>query len=336
MKNVLHFTTIALALAIGTTANAQLSCPEFAALAQSALPASVGTSQLVTGMLSGAGSFTEDGLSALFDHRTAGKALEVRLKPARTCPRKRDRRESPETFACEYGDRSNPRLSLDVDMQEGRLTFLDGTRGFEPDGPDNTTTNAAALDAAQIALKGLGLPPNEISLANAKVAARMMASAPRDGSEPPTIRRMEVVATVPRLVNGYPVHDSRASVAVGVDGRPARVHVVWPDFDLAPGLGAAMPLNRTELVQQIVETMGEFAGSCAGFDRMKVRVGWIPGAVADLSDESGAPQDGGRYLPGVAVKVAPPDSGEDSGQFEDFVRSFTVALVGNDPGTSDG
>jgi hypothetical protein len=323
-------------LALAGTASAQQSCPQFAALAAQALPPTVGSQQLVGTMLAGAESFTASGLATRFDHRQAMLATGTRLKAPRTCPRAKDRRNQPASFACDYVSPQDPRISLDVDVPAGRVTFIDGARRFDPTGPDNATTPAAALEVAARVIEGLGAPPAEIGLEHAKVSARMLASAATGGGGPPLIRRMEVIASVPRLVNDFPVLDSRATVAVDGEGRPARAHVVWPDFRLAPGLSDTTPLSRTRVIASIVETMGSFAGSCDGFAKMRVGVGWVSGATTDLSDEQGAPQQPGRYLPGIAVQVAPPASGEDSGQIEDFVHSFTLAIVTADTNPSDG
>jgi len=326
MKRSFAILTVAFVLAAVAprAAGAEIQCAEFAALASSSLPPQVGEPGLVGSMLSGAGAFAAQGLSRSFDPKLAARALGSRLRPARSCPRSKDRKRAPRAFECDYSDPRDPRVSLDVEMPEGRITFLDPGRRFDPEGPDNDVTDDAALTVGRELLLGLGVPAAEIDPATAEADARMLASRPTDLSAPPSVRRIEVVALFERIVNGFPVIDSKAGVVVDVNGRAARAHVVWPDFSLAPGLAGATPRPRPAVVAEIARTLGEIAGTCQSFDRMLVQVGWIPAELPDPGDAAGP---AGRYAPGLRVIVAPPEQPEDAAAPGDFVQSFLVPLV---------
>lgn len=325
MKTSIPILAFAFPLAVlaPRAAGAELQCAEFSALASASLPPQVGQPGLVGSMLSGAGAFTGQGLSRSFDPKLAARTARARLRPAKSCPRSKERRRAPLGFECEYSDPQDPRVSLQVEMPDGRITFIDAGRRFDPAGPDNDVTEDAALAVGREVLLALGVPEAEIDPATAEADARMLASRPTDLSAPPNIRRIEVVALFRRIVNGFPVIDSKAGVVVNAEGEAARAHVVWPDFSLAAGLAGAAPRPRADVVAEIARTLGEIAGSCQGFDRMLVQVGWIPAELPETGDSAGP---AGRYAPGLRVIVAPPEQPEDASS-GDFVQSFLVPLV---------
>lgn len=327
IRRLMPQTLAMLGLALAAPAHAQISCPQFAQMAQAALPPQVGSPGLVGAMLSGAAAASANPISIRFDPRRVQAATGSKLQAGRTCPKNADRRKAPASYVCEYAGRPDPEIVLSVDMPDGRLTYLNPRRRFDPAGPDNDVTAAEALAIASEVAGGFGVPPTEIDLAHSEAHARMLASQRRDRSAPPAIRRTEVVALLRRAVNGFPVLDSKAHVAVGADGAPARVHVVWPDFTLAAGLGDAGTSSRAEMVGRIVEQLGAFSNSCGAIDRLLVQVGWVPGDASDTSDETGTPEASGRYVPGIRVRALPVETGEDSDAIADFVHHFTLPLV---------
>ena len=337
MTTIRRLTPYALAtlgLALAAPARAQISCSQFAQMAQAALPAQVGSPALVGNMLAGADGFTQSDLSTRFDPRQVQAVTGSHLRAGKRCPKNSERRKAPGDFVCEYAGRPDPDIVLDVNMPDGRLTYLNPNRRFDPSGPDTTVTPAEALEIATDVAHGFGVPPNEIDLTHSEAHARLLGKQRKDRSTPATLRRIETLALLRRVVNGFPVLDSKVNVAVSTEGAPARVHVVWPDFSLAGGLDDAGTSTRGALIGQIVEQIGSFSNSCTAIGQLLVQVGWIPGDASDTSDETDSPSPSGRYVPGIRVRTLPVGTAENSDAIDDFVHRFDLPLVTVAPGVT--
>ena len=323
MTNTLRGILLGCALSWAAVASAQQSCANFVTLANAALIPDVGSSTLVQQMMSGAATWTQQPLSTRFDPRQAAAILDDGFRPSRACASNRERRADPAAFACEYTSRRSLETGLEVEMPKGRITYLNPSRRFDPSGPDNDIGLTQAIEVAATTAQGLGVPANEIETALAIAHPVRLFHIDHAQGNQRRSRRIEVMARVERKVNGWPVFDSSVQVAVNNEGKPARVHVVWPDFTLAQT--ATTTRTRQQLVDAIVERFGELGG-CTSFVGAKAQVGWIANRDGDTNDEDGGTTASGRYVPGIRVVAIPPSTA-DSPQAGGFVHTFYLPLV---------
>jgi hypothetical protein len=117
-----------------------------------------------------------------------------------------------------------------MDMHRGRLRYLNNERAFNYEKyPHQAIDPAEALRFAQDSLSRMGIPPDEWGAADfATVAGEETA----DGKST-YFFEVEQLVLLPRLVNGYPVFESGAQVAVSNLGEVTRMMVRdWPQFKL--------------------------------------------------------------------------------------------------------
>lgn len=320
-----------LLLAAATTqapAMAQQTCANYAVRIDQALLPQVGSTQLVDQMIDGVDAWTDSGISAGFDPRAAARVLGDALRAARSCPNKRDREAAPEAFACEYAARGDSRGVLDVDMRDGRVTYLNPDRRFDPAGGDNPTTSDQVGALAQSLAQALGVPANEFSLAQARVRAVRLRSVGQAQGLPAVDRKKDVIVLVPRQVNGWRVFDSKLQVVADQQGKIARAHLAWPDFTISSALPNAAALSREAIITAALEHLGEAVG-CDALTQFGAQVGWGEMSLS-AGDDSETSETSGRYVPVVRIIAAPPSSEGGPGQYEGMVTVFDLPLVGID------
>lgn len=325
--------TASLLVLAASQASAQQSCPTYVALAEAALPAAVGTPGLVATMVTGVGSTPQKALSAGFDPRALGRFTGDALKANPECSRNSLRRSNPSAFTCTYGARKDARTTLAVDLGRGEITYINPGRRFDPAGPDNLRTENEALDLAVAAGAALGIDTEQLDVAHGVARAVRMVTKEKASPDPVVPRRIEVVADLPRVVNGRPVADSGIRVVVDRDGRPARIHLRWPDFSIAPAAGFSPARSRADLVAEIAERFGEL-GDCDSFVSIKAHVAWVAGSVASPDEDANEvlpTPPPGRYVPSLRVSALPPGTAEDSGGVGGFIHDIDVALVQGTP-----
>lgn len=297
-----------LALALSTLlpaglASADASCPGYAAMIDGMVGNEVGTSSLVQQMLAVTVS-SESGLSRNFNPRDVMTAVGVKLRRGVDCPR--GRAADSGSWACEYRDRRDTNAVLRIDLREGYVAFLDPTRSFDPAGPAYQVTSDEALAVATSLIAPFGIPSAEVDVSRPHVWARTaFAGTAREAAS--SRRRTELDVDLYRRVGGWRVFGSRLRVAVDGQRRPARVHLDWPDFQLASGLSAQNALTRAEIVAQATEAIGEVAG-CGIYQGVTTMVGWVDsrelGFVDDSDEANGA--NAGGYVPALIFNMRGP------------------------------
>lgn len=150
------------------------------------------------------------------------------------------------------------RFSFAEDSGKTRMTLLDRARGkmryfnlgrqfeFGRTKGDPVDDRTALAFARSIAVD-LGLPQAE--LGDGSVRPVMGQGYAPDGDEQKPFVREKLVF-IPRHVNGYPVMDSRAIIAVNHEKLAARLLIQWPGFELVEGLKLR---PRQEVIDDIAQ-----------------------------------------------------------------------------------
>jgi hypothetical protein len=128
---------------------------------------------------------------------------------------------------------------LRVTPQLGTVRYVNNSLNWSPDRTEKLVDNETALEIANKALDGLGMPRPEFGKPRVDTQGGRDASntSPADS----TTFEMYRLVTVNRRIRDLPVLGSRARIAIAGSGGIQRLRVNWPPFTLRKGLRLRQP-----------------------------------------------------------------------------------------------
>ncbi|MBI4581433.1 MAG: thrombospondin type 3 repeat-containing protein [Planctomycetes bacterium] len=194
--------------------------------------------------------------------------------------------DGPRIEARDAGDT----MFVKIDRSEGRVRYANRLRRFNWATFPHTAIPAAMAGSHMTAiLDALGVPSAERRPAQIDTVKGRDVQPPK----PPTPDYdKERLITVDRVVNGYPVFDSMARVAVSNTNQRARLLVRWPKFQIPTGLQLR---TRTQIRDEIAQRLYADEQGTA-IDQLGIYLGYI--------------HTGQTHLPVAFVKFTDIQSGE--------------------------
>ena len=189
---------------------------------------------------------------------------------------------------------------IKMDFNRGRLRYLNQERAFDWEKyPRQAISSGEALAIALANLNDLGVPSAEWG----DPSIVTVGAQSEDNSRATESFEVEQLLTLPRMVNGFPVFESFARVAVSNMGEVSRSLVQdWPQFTLKYS-GDLQLRDRTDVASTLAEKLFiAFAGAPAKVGSIRLgyyRMGqdYVPVAVAGLVDD----QAGQLFIDPVVV-----------------------------------
>jgi len=178
-----------------------------------------------------------------------------------------------------------------MDMNRGLLRYLNTERQFDyKSSPRKALPADEAAEIALASLMQLNLPADEIALDDMDVAT--VGAESRDNKGQPLERfEVERLVTLKRQVNGFPVFESDARVAVSNRGRISRLLVRdWPQFKLLFS-GDLQLQKRDTIVRNLADKVFNALGG------MEIR---------DINVQQGYLRAGQNYIPVLRIGVVDP------------------------------
>jgi hypothetical protein len=316
-------------LAVVSGLEAVEGCPDgFLELVEQSIPRGVGDADVMAKLLNP--QIATPQLSAAFDRQKAQTAVGDKLAIDRTtCPSRSSEEDGEGKEDCTFRNDLGSALRLKLDL--GKIAYLNPERSFEAGKlQNNEITSEQALKTSQEVLAAFGVPGSEINVKRAVVRELNVAGRGTRSTKPHDKLRAEVHVLLPRAVSGIPVFDSEAKTAIDARGQVARLHIKWPDFQLAPDLSAQDMLSRDEVIR-LVDTEISKENMCRSLSRVRAFIAYVPARELTLpdqgSDERDSKNTGEGYMPALVVYAAPNEPKEDSGEIAMAGQQLAVPLL---------
>jgi hypothetical protein len=303
----------------------QQLCPSLEALVDAALPAQVGDAAAMRMLLAPPATGR---LSQVFQPDRAISAVRDSLKPEPSCPAYAPITATGQPFSCVYSNSTGSKLR--VDLGRGRIAYRSKTRSEAAD--PNSLPPSYAMELATQVAASYGIPTAELSVTEAQVRGLRLSSLDGSSGERSSYRAEHHVR-YPRRVGGTLVPDSGYHVAVDARGQVARLHVRWPDFQLAPGLSLSQMRSRSQVRDQLIADISAH-NACGSVAAVKATVAYLPmrrleqGGGRDEEALSTGQVSQETYAPGLLVGVVPAEPA-DPEEFQAAGEELWVPLLGN-------
>ena len=317
-----------LATTAGAQPSAQDACPEFARLAEAAVPQRVGDRQLVAGLLRP--DVTQPQLGRAF---TVDRARQAVQDPALTdkalpCPPEAEGHNG-------HGERTFPGQEgtlLRADLDRGQIAYLNRQRSVGAlQVKEGAITQERAIEAAIRTAEALGVPVAELDRKGLSARALIAAGRDPDRRQPATKVQTAIHVRIPRQIGNVPVFDSYLQAAVNPSSEIARLHVQWPDFALVYGLSVESALPRQRVVQNLRETLAE-THLCGTLSRVRAEIAYVPAdqlAISSSEGDEGDKRPNGvarPFVPALVVYAVPVEPEENSGKIGMGAQQFVIPL----------
>ncbi|MBI2571818.1 MAG: hypothetical protein HYV63_32815 [Candidatus Schekmanbacteria bacterium] len=214
---------------------------------------------------------------------------------------------------------------LRVNREEGRVSYLNAHRAFTADQNENRVSVPAAELALRQAAGRLGVPVAEVS--ERAISKRLMLANAAKGQAPAPARAIEVFVRLFREIGGVPVLGSKATGAIGADGRIARMHVQWPAFRLSEHVALAGQRSREEMAELVTTALSH--RNATRLDRVPSYIAFVKVKHLSGSDLASATARGVNleaFVPALIVSLLPQESVEDSGAITGAVEQLAFSL----------
>ena len=180
---------------------------------------------------------------------------------------------------------------IKVDLDRGRVRYINRTRMFDWDNDPHTGWDpAAAQTMVMSATTQLGIPSSEIDVTGGCCRVDTVQGEDYDATSktsiPNSVHEAERLVTINRTINGLPVWGSRVRGAVSNNGEISRLLAIWPEFILTAGLTLR---TRVDVVNEIAAKLNDSEfGAAVGLDiylaYLRRGTDYIPVAVANWDD----------------------------------------------------
>jgi len=320
---------VGMVLAVVSGLEAVDGCPDgFLELVEKSIPRGVGDPDVMAQLLKP--TIATPQLSEAFNRLKAQEAVGDKLVIDRTkCPSRSSEEDGEGKDDCTFRNDLGSAMRLKLDL--GKIAYLNPDRSFESNLlQDNKITEEQALKTSQEVLAAFGVPGSEINANRAVVRELMVAGRGTRSTKPHEIHRAEIHILLPRRVSGTPVFDSEAKTAIDARGQVARLHIKWPDFQLAPGLSAREMLSRADVIR-MVDTELSKENMCKSLSEVRASIAYVPTRELTLPDQGSDERDsnntGNGYMPALVVYAVPTEPKEDSGDIAMAGQQFAVPLL---------
>lgn len=217
-------------------------------------------------------------------------------------------------------DRCDDRRSMvNYNLSQGRITYLNPKRSFKfVKSKENTVSKEEADKKVRETLEIIGVPKNELGDSD----IRVLIAASRDSKNKSKVvkRRAEVHVRIGREVNGFPVFDSEAKIAIDNKLQPARLHLRWPDFRLLSGLERRKVRSPDALLRHAVKALSG-RKKCNNYSHVASSVAYT--IVKQKRDSKQTP----LFIPSLVIYATPPEPKENSGEIAQAGMQIVVPLL---------
>ncbi|MBP8646149.1 MAG: hypothetical protein KBH99_08520 [Syntrophobacteraceae bacterium] len=315
----LSMVVLGFALLAPWTALAQTQgCEEYYALIDKNLPTVVGDDAALTSLLTVDGkAWTEDvNLKSIMKFLGEGEFSQKNMEKYRV------------------GVLKSKSSKMQYNLERGEFRYVNQDRGFDPKNPGRAVDPEQGLTLARKLLTGrIGLPKSEIFQKNtlSRVLQGGVAqpeSVPQEGAARPNsmqlVKQYDIESHFffQRAINGIPVMNSGAFVALSNKGEIAQFRLRWPVMKVDPSLLKAGVLSKTEVTSNIYNRLVEEqpcdGERASGIKKLGMFVAYVP-FVLTKPDRDKIPEVARpiQYTPKLIVHFRPED-GEESGVVLEF------------------
>jgi hypothetical protein len=314
MKNTLLTLTFSLAAAL--PAAPQIVDERLPPLIEAAVPANIGSPDVVNRLLSPPAS---PRISLAFDERRVEQAVEDNLPPDTHCKK---------TERCIL--QNNHGSVLRIDLSRGRVRYSSRERSTNK---QPTTVSAdRSLVIARAAADAFGIPAFELGAPDFR-HLRLTAANPTQPDAASVSYLTEGNVRFRRRIGGFLVVSSKFFTAVDARGQVARAYARWPDFALTEGLRAEQALTRSQVVQAVFRALSSRLRP-GTTQKLVAQVAYAPVNYLEQTegeDEMGAPPSADPvhtvpFVPVLLVTVIPIALPDNAGVTQMPVQDVLIPL----------
>jgi hypothetical protein len=317
MKNT--FLTLTFSLAAALPAAPQIVDERLPPLIEAAVPANIGSPDLVNRLLSPPAS---PRISLRFDERAVEQAVDDNLPPDTHCKK---------TERCILkNDRGS---ALRIDLPRGRVRYSSRERSTNK---QPTTVSAdRSLVIARAAAEAFGIPAFELGAPDFS-RLRLTTASPVLPDAASVSYLTEGHVRFRRRIGGFLVVSSKFFTAVDARGQVARAYARWPDFALEEGLRAEQALTRSQVVRAVYQELS-WRLRVGTTQKLVGQVAYAPVNYLDQTegeDEMGTPPGSGAadpvrtvaFVPVLLITVIPVAQPDNSGVTQMPVQDVLIPL----------